>query len=330
MKKLVPAVLAFVVLWFVSGPSGADQASRRAEVEQILGISQQVIPNPRFLESPEWRDFVEYIQTPEMLSLPREDFRAAFNRATEELPFTHYRLVRRTSDDSGADEESLVEVSGAGEQTAVLRISVFEQDTRAMQEAIETIATGPYENLVIDLRPTMGGTFTSVMALGRFLTRDPVEGGVHLTRQWFAENGGYPTAEQRAAIEVPSELNLEAFHRTLEREGAVKMSVPGHSGPIFEGDVYVLTSGQTASAAEGLVYAMKRHGGAPIVGERTAGALLSAERFPIGNHWVLMAPVADFVTADGTRIDQVGIEPDVEVPADQALDRVLQMIRENG
>lgn len=38
---------------------------------------------------------------------------------------------------------------------------------------------------------------------------------------------------------------------------------------------------------------------------------MSGERFPVDEGWLLFAPVADYMTADGRRIDRVGVEPDI-------------------
>lgn len=88
----------------------------------------------------------------------------------------------------------------------------------------------------------------------------------------------------------------------------------------------VLTDRRTASSSEALVYGIKLHGLATVVGERTSGVMLSGEQFPIGDGWMVMLPTADFYAADGYRIDGAGVEPDVHAPPREALARALESL----
>ena len=95
----------------------------------------------------------------------------------------------------------------------------------------------------------------------------------------------------------------------------------------FKGNVYILTSNKTASTCEPIVDALKRSGRATIVGENTAGAMLSAAMFQVSGKYHLFLPIADYYNADLQRLDQVGVKPDIEVKADDALDHVLSLPR---
>jgi C-terminal processing protease CtpA/Prc len=71
---------------------------------------------------------------------------------------------------------------------------------------------------------------------------------------------------------------------------------------------------------------MKSHKLATIVGEKTAGAMLSATPFTLTDNYTLILPIADYYTADKLRLDQVGVEPDIEVASDKALEHVIGLI----
>nr|MBO2513506.1 hypothetical protein [Gammaproteobacteria bacterium] len=137
---------------------------------------------------------------------------------------------------------------------------------------------------------------------------------------------GLSAPDQISSIAALEELDLELFRQRLLETGAVRLVLPEHDRPIFEGNVYVLTSSQTASAAEPFVDLIRRRADVTVIGEATAGAMLSGERFPDGEGRLLFAPVADYVTADGRRIDRVGVAPDIEAPADQAPRAALELI----
>ncbi len=318
---------------FVFSAPAAELDHRRAMIGQILAISEQVVPNPAWLESEEWQSFVDEIQSPAMLAKDEVEFARAFNRAAADLPFSHYRLQRRPRADGSANQDhaSGLTLTEAAHGTAILTVDHFAMSGEVMGAMVDRLRAGEYRNLVLDFRGHPGGSFPAGMALGRFLSRDPVDTGVYLTRRWFLEHGDYPTLEQIAAIEPLAELNLDAFARELEQHGVLRIVVPAHDEEVFDGRLFVLTSRQTASAAEpfvDLVSRFPKH--VTVIGEPTAGSMLSGERFPVSEDWMLFAPVADFLTDQGRRLDGVGVQPHVEVPAELALETALRMIEEGA
>ena len=96
------------------------------------------------------------------------------------------------------------------------------------------------------------------------------------------------------------------------------------SGPrMADVDVYVLTSGYTFSAAEEFTYNLKNLKRATIVGETTGGGA-----HPVGGHVYpnlnvrIRIPFGRAINPiSGTNWEGTGVTPDIEVPADQALER---------
>lgn len=228
-------------------------------------------------------------------------------------------------DTGTADDSSGVSVETAAPGVALLRVAHFEVEIEDMAQALAEIAMGDFSDLVIDLRGNEGGSFPSVLALARFLTNQETDAGIFLTRRWFARHGDYPDAAARASIPALAVLDLEAFAQQLAEDGAVRLVLPAHDDPVFAGRVIVLTDSETASASEPFVDLMQQ-AGAHVVGERTAGKMLSAERFPVDDTFRLFVPVADYMTADGRRLDGNGVKPDLQVPAAQALEQALELI----
>ena len=74
----------------------------------------------------------------------------------------------------------------------------------------------------------------------------------------------------------------------------------------------VLVDEGTRSGKEVVTYALKRHG-VPVVGTRTAGALLAAQGFLLSDGSLLVLAVSD-VRLDGERLEGRGVTPDIEVP----------------
>lgn len=89
--------------------------------------------------------------------------------------------------------------------------------------------------------------------------------------------------------------------------------------------VYVLVSGITFSAGEAFAYGLQQRGRAVLVGERTKGGANPNRFFPVGQGLELSLSVGRTVNPiSGTNWEGVGVQPDVLVPADQALDKALE------
>lgn len=77
--------------------------------------------------------------------------------------------------------------------------------------------------------------------------------------------------------------------------------------------VVLLVNGGSRSGKELVSFAMKQREMAKLVGEKTAGAVLAGTPLRLSNGDLLYLAVMDG-TVDGTRLEGVGVTPDVEVP----------------
>jgi hypothetical protein len=85
-------------------------------------------------------------------------------------------------------------------------------------------------------------------------------------------------------------------------------------------DVYVLTSGYTFSGAEEFSYNLKNLKRATLVGETTGGGANPGGGFRISEHFGMFIPTGRAINPiTKTNWEGTGVEPDVKVPADQAL-----------
>jgi hypothetical protein len=88
--------------------------------------------------------------------------------------------------------------------------------------------------------------------------------------------------------------------------------------------VYVLTSSATFSAAEALAYNLQALERAVIVGEVTGGGAHPFEYKPVHPHFVLWSVTARSINPiTGSNWQSVGVQPDIEVPAERALKAAL-------
>jgi peptidase S41-like protein len=106
--------------------------------------------------------------------------------------------------------------------------------------------------------------------------------------------------------------------------------VPGRK---FGGEkpVYVLTSSHTFSGAEEFTYNLKNLKRATIIGETTGGGAHPVSGHRIDDHFMIAVPFARAVNPiSHTNWEGVGVEPDVKVPAAEALATAQKMIRDKS
>ena len=93
--------------------------------------------------------------------------------------------------------------------------------------------------------------------------------------------------------------------------------------------VFVLTSKRTFSGAEEFAYNLKNLKRATIVGETTGGGAHLVSGHRLDDHFMIGVPVAKAVNPiSKTNWEGSGVEPDVKVPAEKALDVAEKMAAE--
>jgi hypothetical protein len=104
-------------------------------------------------------------------------------------------------------------------------------------------------------------------------------------------------------------------------EPVILQSIADVAGPRrTDVPLYVLTSRGTGSAAEAFSFVLKNQGRATLVGEPTSGGSHMVNFFPLGDGFsagVSITRVSDPRT--GAEWEGIGVQPDVRVPADDAL-----------
>ena len=197
-----------------------------------------------------------------------------------------------------------------------------------MDSFIKIVLERNYRNLIVDIRGNSGGSLEGGITLASYLVQKQEPTGVYLTQAWFNKHGVPPTALEMEAMPAFTKADLEAFTLELEEKGIVVLKAkPGPQQ--FKGNLFLLTDRKSASACEPLTWNLKNTGRALVVGEPTAGAMLSAESYQVCSGFIAVIPNADYYTPAGNRLDLVGVKPHVEVKSAKALDYVLQQIQGN-
>jgi len=93
--------------------------------------------------------------------------------------------------------------------------------------------------------------------------------------------------------------------------------------------VFVLTAKRTFSGAEEFTYNLKNLKRATIIGETTGGGAHPVSGHRIDDHFTIGVPFARAVNPiSKTNWEGTGVEPDVKVPADEALNVAKKMAAE--
>lgn len=174
--------------------------------------------------------------------------------------------------------------------------------------------------IVIDLRGNEGGSVDLAYRLGQHLVAAPVPAGYFVVRQGYDARGmrtaaaldpatipGLPTDGSVTGAMLTGAVNAAG--------GAAMLYVGGGLARPYTGRVAILTDGNTGSAAEAVAAILRETRGAVTVGERTAGAMLSAADVQVAPGWRLRYPAMDFRTAAGVRVEGDGVALDVPAPA---------------
>ncbi|MEL6989728.1 MAG: S41 family peptidase, partial [Bacteroidota bacterium] len=313
----------YITLFIASCISFASYATtnpkRTKLLNQVFELLESRIANPYWLEETAYIEFKETLYSEEALALSDEDFMRLFNKGRAKLPFSHFQILTskkkqsKGKKKSTSKKEPLVSWKEINSTTAYLRVKSFGIRAQQMQSVLDQIGKDTYDNLIIDLRNNTGGNLEGPVALGKFLTNMDIDAGVYLTRKWYQNHTATATQEQIQDLPYLKDFTYQGIGKMFQEEAAFRMVIPGHSHPTFKGKVYVLINKNTASANEPLIDLFKKNDIVTLVGATSAGEMLSGQRFKVNKHYDVFLPISDYVTADGSRIDRVGVSPDIEV-----------------
>lgn len=135
-------------------------------------------------------------------------------------------------------------------------------------------------------------------------------------------NGGGSPAMVGYLVSAFVGPDADVYNRFHSREGeSSEAPAQPHAAPRVDVPVYVLISGRTGSAAEAFAYTMQAARRAVIVGETSGGAANpGGPVFTPSGYRVFISTGSPTNPLTGGNWKQVGVRPDVAVPAEDALD----------
>ena len=306
----------------------------------LVGAIRGTIFDPALLEREEYRRFFQELHARFARARDDLDAVASFQALKPSLGISHLEFIRNPriaatpldsiiAGASGADPSRFVRLSFPAPGVAFLRVTRWDRVHDAVGAAFVRIDSAGAPFLILDIRGNPGGDASAVAPL-RHLVRDTVPVGAFAGRRWYAANGGPPRPQDFGRIpRLPSTGAPADLIRALREHGAV-LGVAVPREPRYAGTVFLLTDRGTASASEPLAHALKEWGLATLIGERTAGAMLTALPQPLGDGWIAVVPEADYVPADGVRLEGRGVQPHVAVASNEVFLAVADRIAANA
>lgn len=313
-------------------PVAADPAAVEV-AEAIRDGFQQYLFDPALLSQPEFRTMEARMFEAAGKADSVDAFRRSFNRMWREGPISHVNAQAAQApvdqtitylDGMRVGEGARLDWNG---DIAVLTVNtMMGLDTiEQIDAAYAEIAARNPPALIIDLRANGGGAF-AVVPLVQHLLDEPLDAGAFVARQWAASEGRAPTLADARQVEPWTGWSIRDFWRSV-REDRITRITFSPEGPHYGGPVYVLISGETASAAEMATDALKSVGRTTLIGERTAGQMLSQMPIDLPHGLQFFLPIADYYSFRMGRIEGRGVEPDVAVPASAAMEEALARAR---
>ncbi len=173
--------------------------------------------------------------------------------------------------------------------------------------------------LILDLRGNTGGGVGSLRVMS-LLTPDKLPVGFSLDRKWKGdlqtEKAGFGRFNSIPATKSGLWLLAVRFLPSMVQKAPIVLESEGLGKRSFQGNIVLLVDRHTASAAEMIVAFAKDYRLATVVGEPTAGRLLSATSVKVGHGYRLALPTGSYHTWSGTVLEGTPILPEIEVPFD--------------
>ena len=268
--------------------------------------------------------------------LPDQSTRSVYVPKLEECPYRKKILEKRTIEPQAnctcielTDEVAYIRIKSMSlSDVDFVFPSIIDKDRKIIRGFFDR-SSGKYEKLIIDIRNNLGGlpyygyenlirpflretvTYRETAGIRRKYLDDMKSSVLRTLRNRCSTKKEYVVKVEE--IESPEEFNSNEwiFYEITRR------LVPRKPYK-FNGDIYVLTNGNTFSAADDYANAVKRIGLAKLVGQNTRGGHAAyigppAIRLPASS-MVFRVETEIAINPDGSINEIVGTPPDIKLP----------------
>jgi hypothetical protein len=310
-RRLVPILSALLLA------ASALAQFTREQKQEVLDQMDKVLAQEAFVpgvELGQWRTFLAKRQDRLDETESPYEFAGLVNGALSEFGLSHIQLSReRTRRRFGGETAKALQGFGPrgraasmrwlDEESALIRVPTFDTgyDAGGIEELFEMAKDAKY--MVVDLRSNPGGEVENMRHFLGLVLPSETPVGTFVSRRMSREFVRAGKGDGKDPI---------AIAKWADRKfGPRRVSVKP-----FSGDVAVLVDGRSASASEIVANALREVKKSPLVGSKTAGAVLMSTfgRLPYG--FRIQYPVSDYVSRDGKRLEGHPLTPDISAPYD--------------
>ena len=232
-------------------------------------------------------------------------------------------------------EPTLVESRRLNEDVGYLKVAMFPGMVGVVvatkiSEAVERL--GNVRGLIIDLRGNTGGGVGALRMMS-LLTPHRIPVGFALDQRRYKGNPEADKISFPRFSRIPQNtkhlwlLGLR-FAPAMMAKKPIVLETEGLGPKPFHDRIALLVDRHTASAAEMIVAFARENNLATIIGEKTAGRLLSATSVKVGKGFRLALPTGVYRTWNGSVYEGNPIEPDFPSDFDWQARRVTRMDRQ--
>jgi hypothetical protein len=331
----------FIALCFIFSNFGYSRSQTMPE-QAITQLTQSIYHQfHQYYYQPNQLQKIRSILTDFELSMKKGDIKEtdyirAFNTLWSNQDISHIQLQKthRTSEQiyhyvehlNVGKNGSTLSYSG---DTAILTISTMmgRDNESQIQQFMNEVIENDTSDLVIDLRGNKGGAFVVKTLLPYFFEHTTLV-GAFVSKQWFIEQKKLPTIEDIAIAPTYLGNSLMAFWEHIQHVAVSRVSI-SPAPKLYRNNVYVLINEQTESAAEMTAAALAQLENVTLVGQSSAGKMLSQKMYDVAPGLQLSLPIATYIDHSMQPIEGKGVPPNTEVNSDQALRWTLNHVQYN-
>jgi hypothetical protein len=293
-----------------------------AVCDSMIAVTQSKIYKPQLTNSPKWQNFCKNMKEKSPFIYDDLEFMILFFMQARNVSFSHFMITKSAIDLEQTIENPQIQATKFNDSVVVLKFETLSGKISEIDSIFEQYKS--FNIKIIDFRNTPGGNFKTTYKIASHLLCRPVEAGAFVSRERYSDNF---SKEFLAQFYTLKEEEISKFSDILLEKQAINITLyPKNNCDQSKQRLYVLTNNKTASACEPLVYGLKNIPNTIVVGEHTAGSILSPTIFDIGNNFFLIVPTSDYITADGKSLDGVGISPTIKQKSANALNYVITQI----
>ena len=336
--KQIAVIFIVTILYFCN--TQAQDEKRKLITQELLVVSENISQlmskyqyNPNELNTDAYFSLEKKVKDLAKTSHTKQEFVKEFNQFWKEGPFSHVALS--LSKNTANEMAEYLDIMRMGDQsvslewiekTAILTVNtMMGVDTKErVFEAYREISKKETKSLIIDLRNNKGGTFAGIPLVGHVLT-ESIDAGIFVSRKWWVNNTKEPKLEDVQDLTPWQGWSLRLFWKDIQEVPLTRIQFTPMR-PHFNGAVYVLISKESASATEFTVDALANEEKVTIIGEPTAGEMLSQKMFDLPYGFQLSLPIAEYYSTRIGRIEGKGVKPDILIDQSVAMDLAILLI----